>query len=318
MQKNSQFSPTSSDLVSVVIPMFNSARWVRQTLVSVFEQDYGLFEILVVNDGSTDTSLGVVEQVASEYPGVDLRILNILNSGVSFARNLGIKHSKGKYVALLDSDDIWYPNKLSLQVDFLEKNQKYIGVLCDFFISLSEEDGTSLRNVRLISNKDNMSLGQNWLSLEGNGSLLGSTVLLNRNGFIDFALFDSKLSTTADLHFYLQLISRGEIGQINLPLVQYRQHRNQMHSNPDNLKMEIPLLLSKLGSLNFPYKKNRIMANVSVMCSILNLRRHHYKTAAVDFFQALRLRPLSTIQIPYKIMKKRLFGYIELKGLGNR
>jgi glycosyltransferase involved in cell wall biosynthesis len=308
MQKNPECSPTSSDLVSVVIPMFNSVKWIRQTLVSVFHQDYECFEVLVVNDGSTDTSLRVVEQIASEYPGVDLQILNIPNSGVSFARNLGIKHSKGKYVALLDSDDIWYPEKLSLQVDFLEKNQNCIGVLCDFFVSFSEKNGTDLRNVRLISNTDSKSLGQNWLNLEGNGALLSSTALLKRTRIIDYVSFSSELSTTADLHFYLQLISKGEIGQVNLPLVQYRQHENQMHLNPNHLKKEIPLLLSKLESLNFPYDQNRILANVSVMCSVLNLHQHNYGTAALDFFQALRLRPLSSVQIPYKILKKRFFG----------
>jgi glycosyltransferase involved in cell wall biosynthesis len=316
MQKISEFSPTSSDLVSVVIPMFNSVKWIRQTLISVLDQDYGCFEVIVVNDGSTDTSLRVVEQVASEYPKVDLQILNIPNSGVSFARNLGIKHSKGKYVALLDSDDIWHHTKLSLQVEFLEKNQNCIGVLCDFFISLSGETGASLKNVRLISNKDNALFGRNWLSLEGNGALLSSTALLNRSNFIDFASFDSELSTTADLHFYLQLISSGKIGHVNLPLVQYRQHENQMHLNPEHLKREIPLLLSKLESLNFQYDQTRIMANLSVMCCLLNLRHNRYKFAAADFFQAVRLRPLSTIQIPYKIIKKRFLGYIELKSLG--
>lgn len=317
MHKNSEFSPTHSDLISVVIPMFNSAEWIRETLVSVFEQDYRFIEILIVNDGSTDTSLREVERVASEYPGVDLKVINIPNSGVSFARNLGIKHSRGRYVALLDSDDIWAPNKLSVQVEFLEKNQNCIGVLCDFFISFSKENGTDLRNVRLISNKDNKSLGQNWLNLEGNGALLSSTVLLNRNSFIDFSSFDSELSTTADLHFYLQLISKGEIGQLNLPLVQYRQHGHQMHSNPDHLKREIPLLLSKLESLGTPFEESRITANMLVMCCVLNLRRGQYAASAIDFFNALRLRPLSTIQIPYKIIQKRFFGYIELKCLGN-
>lgn len=316
MHKNSEFSPTHSDLISVVIPMFNSAKWIRETLVSVFEQDYRFIEILVVNDGSTDTSLAVVEQVASKYSGIDLRIINIPNSGVSFARNLGIKHSKGKYVALLDSDDIWHHTKLSLQVEFLQENQNCIGVLCDFFISLSGETGADLKNVRLISNKNNKSFSQNWLSLEGNGALLSSTALLNRSNFIDFASFDSELSTTADLHFYLQLISRGKIGHVNLPLVQYRQHKNQMHLNPDHLKREIPLLLSKLESLNFQYDQKRIMANLSVMCCLLNLRHNRYKFAAADFFQALRLRPLSAIQIPYKIIKKRFLGYIELTRLG--
>jgi len=317
MNINSQPLPTNSDLVSVVIPMFNSAKWIRQTLISVFEQDYSFLEVLIVNDGSTDTSLREVEQVASEYPGVDLRIISIPNSGVSFARNIGIGHSNGKYVALLDSDDIWHHTKLALQVEFLQKNQNCIAVLCDFFISLSEENGMALRNVRLISNKDNKSLGQNWLNLEGNGALLSSTALLNRTRFVDVPSFDSELSTTADLHFYFQLISKGEVGLVNLPLVQYRQHGNQMHSNPDNLRKEIPLLLSKLESLNVPYEKSRVMANMSVMCSILNLHHRQYLASTVDFFNALRLRPLSTVQIPYRIIRKRFFGYIKLKCLGN-
>jgi glycosyltransferase involved in cell wall biosynthesis len=318
MQNNFEFSSTGSDLVSVVIPMFNSERWIRQTLISVFEQDYGFFEVLVINDGSTDDSLRTVKQVASEYPDVNLRVIDITNSGVSFARNLGINNSRGKYVALLDSDDVWHPKKLSIQVKFLEGHQNCMAVLSDFFISHSDEFSHDLKNVRLISNRDSKSLGRNWLSLEGNGALLSSTVLLNRSSFIDFPLFDSELNATADLFFYLQLVSKGEVGQINLPLVQYRQHENQMHLNPDSLKGEISLLLSKLGSLNFAFDQIRIMANVSAMCSVLNLRQFNFRAAAYDFLDALRLRPLSVIQIPYKILKKRLFGYIQLKLLSSR
>ncbi len=313
MQKSFGFPPGDSDLVSVVIPMFNSERWIRQTLVSVFEQDYGFFEVLVINDGSTDHSLNIVKQIRSEYPGINLRIIDIPNSGVSFARNVGIRHSKGKYVAFLDSDDIWHPTKLSTQVNFLKEHGHCIGVLTDFFISLSDEFSDKLKNVRLISNKDSSSMGRNWLTLEGNGALLSSTVLLNRNSFVDFPSFDSELNATADLFIYLQLISKGEIGHVNLPLVQYRQHKNQMHLNPDNLRGEYPLLLSKLESLNFPFDRNRIMANVSAMCSVLNLFQCSFKAAAFDILQAFRLRPLSAIQIPYKILRKRFFGYIKLK-----
>lgn len=317
MQKNLGFPSMSSDLVSVVIPMFNSERWIRQTLVSVFEQDYGFFEVLLINDGSTDHSLRNVKQVISEYPDINLQIIDIPNSGVSFARNVGIRHSKGKYVALLDSDDIWHPTKLSRQVNFLKGHENCVGVLTDFFISFSDEFSDELKNVRLISNKDSNSMGQNWLTLEGNGALLSSTVLIDRSSFIEFPSFDSELKSTADLFIYLQLISKGEIGQINLPLVQYRQHKNQMHLNPDNLRSEYPLLLSKLESLNFQFDRNRIMANVSAMCSVLNLFQCNFKAAAFDILQTFRLRPLSAIQIPYKILRKRFLGYIELKRLGS-
>jgi glycosyltransferase involved in cell wall biosynthesis len=105
-------------LVSAVIPVYNAEGSLRQTLLSVKNQTYPRIEIIIVNDGSTDTSLTIANDFASQLTGCV--VLSQHNHGVSAARNLGMKHAKGKYIAFLDSDDEWMPDKIAIQVSCME------------------------------------------------------------------------------------------------------------------------------------------------------------------------------------------------------
>ena len=108
-------SQVEGPLVSVVIPMFQSAEWIGPTLATVEAQTYPLIETIVVDDGSTDHGSEVVAEFASscERP---VRLIRTTNRGVAAARNTGITESDGEFVALLDADDLWGPRKLELQV----------------------------------------------------------------------------------------------------------------------------------------------------------------------------------------------------------
>ena len=108
-------------LVSVIMPLYNAERFVAEAIESVLMQDYDKWELLVVNDGSTDNSLSVV----SEYAKKDsrIKIINQKNGGIAAARNTGIKASTGQYLAFLDSDDKWKPGKLTKQINYLEENE---------------------------------------------------------------------------------------------------------------------------------------------------------------------------------------------------
>lgn len=109
-------------LVSVIIPYFNSERTLLRALDSVRNQTLKDFEIILINDGSIDTSENIVEDYSRKYNNFKLIHLRQSNFGPSEARNKGIRHSSGQYIAFLDSDDSWEPNKLEIQVTFMEKH----------------------------------------------------------------------------------------------------------------------------------------------------------------------------------------------------
>ena len=112
-------------LVSIIIPLFNKLDWIPQTINSVVNQTYKNWECIIIDDGSTDGSFELVTSLTEKYSG-NWRIIRQSNSGQSVARNRGIEISSGNYVALLDADDIWFADKLSRQVEFLNANKEVV------------------------------------------------------------------------------------------------------------------------------------------------------------------------------------------------
>src|SRR4030042_4827818 len=102
--------------VSVIIPTYNRGNLVLESIQSVFAQTFSDYEIIVIDDGSTDNTREVLHPYLSK-----LTYIYEKNSGQSFARNIGILASKGEYIAFLDSDDLWEPEKLETQVKLLDK-----------------------------------------------------------------------------------------------------------------------------------------------------------------------------------------------------
>lgn len=107
-------------LVSIIIPVYNAEKYIGKTLESVLNQTYSNFEVIIIDDCGTDNSMNVVRKYADERFKI---IVNNRNSGIAYSRNLAIGISKGKYIAILDNDDIAMPIRLEKQVDFLEQHQ---------------------------------------------------------------------------------------------------------------------------------------------------------------------------------------------------
>jgi len=128
----------SSPLVSVIIPVYNGERYVEETIRSVFDQTLQDFEIIILNDGSTDSSAEIIKRLQQE----DNRIIYIpkTNSGVSDTRNMGISKASGKYLAFLDADDVWKPGNLEKKIHSLKDSGKK-WVFCDHG-NIYEEDNT--------------------------------------------------------------------------------------------------------------------------------------------------------------------------------
>ncbi|WP_323891067.1 glycosyltransferase family 2 protein [Aeromonas veronii] len=106
--------------VSIIMPAYNSAKTIVRSIQSVQQQDYPYWELLITDDCSTDDTVKLINEIAGHDHRVSV-LVNQNNSGAGFSRNQSINRSKGKYIAFLDADDIWLPNKLSIQVEYMER-----------------------------------------------------------------------------------------------------------------------------------------------------------------------------------------------------
>lgn len=133
----------NEDLVSIVVPVYNCERFINHTIKTVLNQTYQNWELLLVDDCSTDNSVSII----NGYVAGDNRIKLIKlkeNSGAAVARNEGMKNANGKYIAFLDSDDLWNENKLKKQINFMKKN-KYVFTYTGY--EFADEEGNKLDKI---------------------------------------------------------------------------------------------------------------------------------------------------------------------------
>lgn len=135
---------SESPLVSVVIPTYNRRSTIVEAVESVLRQDVHDIEVLVIDDGSTD---GTFELLAQQF-GSSIHVVRKPNGGVASARNEGVRLSRGKWIAFLDSDDVWMPGKLKYQLGQLSENKGAIAHFCNARFSSQDGDGPSLTELR--------------------------------------------------------------------------------------------------------------------------------------------------------------------------
>jgi glycosyltransferase involved in cell wall biosynthesis len=261
--------------VSIIIPIFNGEDFIENSLNSVANQTYRNFEVLIINDGSTDSSLSIIEKWVSENASlVNVQVFSTTNSGVSSARNTGIQKSKGQYIAFLDCDDYWETGKLDAQVKILEADHKCVGAITNFFLVKNLRNG-ELRSFRLINHKNIESLRFGWFSLLGNGGLISSSLIYRKNLNLRFS---NELSTSADLDFFLNLSFAGKMQIVGEPLVNYRIHGSQMHLSSVKLIHDYELLAKRLSSYDVQISKTALMGNALAMSALLEFSRRNFIT----------------------------------------
>lgn len=113
-----------NELVSIVTPTYNCSKYIEKTIKSVINQTYKNWEMIIVDDCSTDNTEKIVRKYQQQYPNIIYKILD-KNSGAAVARNTALKNAKGRYIAFLDSDDLWVPEKLEKQINFMKNNNYY-------------------------------------------------------------------------------------------------------------------------------------------------------------------------------------------------
>ena len=230
-----------SPTVSIVIPLYNKEKWIEKTLSSVLNQSFTDWEAIIVDDGSTDRSVDVVEEFILKNPANWVLIKN-RNAGQCRTRNSGIAKATGEYIAFLDADDIWSGNKLFDQVQVLRNNGDVSLVISPYLIF---SDTNRIAHHRLVLHKNTKVLLNRWLRMQGYGAGTESTGMTRTSLLREVGGFDENLSTSAGLYLTIELANRGRVVFSNKSLMAYRIHTGQWHSNTEILSRDMAALRAR-------------------------------------------------------------------------
>lgn len=220
--------------VSAIIPNYNYAPHVAAAVDSVLQQTHRDIEIIVVDDGSSDGSVDILRGYGSR-----ITLLQQKNAGVSAARNRGIQAAKGEFVALLDADDRWHPDKITRQLALLRPD---VG-LVHCWARLIDGNGKTVGSVR--------TGGRGYLLdqiAQLRGTILGggSSALLPKRVFEELGYFDPGLSTSADYDMWRRVLSRYRAEMVEAELFDYRVHAGGMHLNVDVYERDVFRALDRM------------------------------------------------------------------------
>lgn len=215
-------------LVSVIVPAFNAAWCIRRAVDSVLAQSFRDFELIVVDDGSTDNTASIL----AGY-GDALRVVSKPNGGLSSARNAGIAAAQGKYVAFLDADDWWLPGKLASQTALMESRPDLL--FCSTASGVQTPEGQRLADWRCGCD-DRRSALECVFAVNAFVAGSGSAVLANREAFQRAGGFDESLRSLEDIDMWMRLAALGGFACIDEPLVFIEKSASSMSGNLDVMR----------------------------------------------------------------------------------
>lgn len=211
--------------ISVVIPVYNGEKFIADAISSVLSQTFSASEIIVINDCSTDNTLDVLATFNNKIK----IITNKKNSGASFSRNQGIRAASYDFIAFLDADDIWYPNKISRQVSLMEEH-----IDCRFSYGQATLVSFESYNPSLLNEVDNtISLARikPFIEIFESPYFSTSTIITSKQLCIDCGLFREDLKTAEDIDLCYKIAYKTKPLEILAPLSVTRRVKNSLGSS---------------------------------------------------------------------------------------
>jgi glycosyltransferase involved in cell wall biosynthesis len=266
--------------VSVIVPTYNTLAYLPVAIESILNQTFADFEIILVNDGSTDGT----EEWVKTLTDPRIRYVYQDNQGLSAARNTGIQLASGQYIALLDADDAWEPTKLAQQVAYLNTNPE-VGMV-HTWVSFMDGEGLSTGRIWKTS-----ATGWALPQLLHRNDVAVLSVLVRRDCFEKIGDFDTSLRSLEDWEMWLRLAVLYPIGIIQEPLAKYRQLPGSMSRNCEVMEASFKQVIEKHFALA-PEKLQFIRVRsygaayqclawkaIQVSCPDLALARSYYQLA---------------------------------------
>ena len=275
----------SSGKVSVIIPNYNYAQFVGEAIESVLNQTYKDIEVVVVNNGSTDNSMEVLERYSKK-----IRLINQENLGQSGARTTGLEKATGDYIAFLDADDKWAPQKIEKQMLLFTPNVELVYCGINLFSENSQTViSTEIPTFRGSCSDAFIEYPGVSIVLSGESTSIFTRLLLNKVGG-----FDPELNSAAGWDFFRRCSKFSEFDFVPEPLINYRLHSSNMSNSSQNTIMDIRRAYKKLFADDFwnisPKRVRRTIISLEYSFFKTYLKKRNYKKAIVTGFRVFFLR----------------------------
>lgn len=236
--------------VSVVIPSYNAMTYLPKTIESVLKQTFTDYEVLIVNDGSSDH----IVEWASQITDLRVKLISQENQGVSAARNTGIAQAQGQYIAFLDADDLWEPTKLEKQLSCLEANPS-VGLVYTW-TALIDQFGQPTRRVWVSHVEGNV-----WEQIVVDDMISnGSSAMVRRRCFEAAGVFDPKISSSEDRDMWTRIAVHYPFAVVKEFLTLYRRHPHNTTNQRQKMIQDLRQVIEKSfesAPLELLYLRNR-------------------------------------------------------------
>lgn len=281
-------------VISVIIPAYNGEHTILETIQSVQNQTFSDFEIIVIDDGSTDRTLELLYSIKDDR----LKVFPYSNGGVATSRNRGIAQASGEFLTFLDQDDLWAPDKLALQLEALLQHPE-AGVAYSWTYFMEDRDGQ-----RLLHKGESLFFEGDVYPeiLVHNFIASGSNVLVRKSAIDEIGGFDCGCPDAADWDYWLRLAAKWPFVVVPQFQIYYRRSSNSMSSKTERVKQACFLVLNKAyqaAPAELQHLKQKSLAWVYRYFTELNLR---YSTdvkgveqGGLNLYQAITLQPSSLL-----------------------
>ena len=228
------------DLISIITPTYNSERYIAETIQSVIDQSYKEWEMIIIDDNSTDDSVAIIKSLIKDENRIILIELDE-NKGAAFSRNIGLQEASGKYISFLDSDDLWHRNKFEEQMIFMSKNEYPITFTT---YELIDENGNSMN--KIVQAKSSLGLNDYMKN-----TIIGfSTAIIDREKVGNFKFQNIRMKQ--DFQLWISILGSGFIAYgLDKNLVKYRIHDKSLSSNKLKAAIQVWNVLHNIEKIGF-------------------------------------------------------------------
>jgi len=246
---------------SVIIPVYNSSKTIVRALESVVNQNMKVYEVIIINDGSSDNSDEVINKVILNNPLFNMVLINKINGGVSSARNAGLRIAQGDFIAFLDSDDEWLPNKLELQFHFFSERKDY-----SFIGGLISKPNKKIKEM-FIEIKLSQLINKNYFQ--------PSTVIFKKEIIEKIGYFDETQKYAEEGNYFMRVANSFKCGLINQQIVIFDNGKEGFGESGLSANLK-EMEMGELKNLKFAYKNRYISLFrylISIVFSVLKYLR---------------------------------------------